>query len=301
MKSFLYENKADQLTDNNYIKLNFKGEQPNLFAIGTTVWMYYDDSVIMQELIPSRGFQSSVDYGMTIGLGDKTQVDSLRIVWPDDRTQLLTNVVSNQTLELSQSEAVEKFVPYKEPQPEKILKEIPGDELIAHVENTYNDFDFEGMISKKLSQEGPALAIGDFDQDGNEDVFVGGAKKQTGVIYLHKGDGQLIPMTQSILEEENYYEDTAAAFFDADGDGDLDLVVGTGGNETSDENIYRARLYLNDGQRSIDWFDRTIAGRVQEHLSDPTFGLRRRWRRRPFHRIEKRSRRIRPRPEPLVA
>ncbi len=148
MKSFLYENKADELTDHNYIKLNFKGEQPNLFAIGTTVWMYYDDSVIMQELIPSRGFQSSVDYGMTIGLGDKTQVDSLRIVWPDDRTQLLTNVASNQTLELSQSDAVEKFVPYKEPQPEKILKEIPDNQLIAHVENTYNDFDFEGLISK---------------------------------------------------------------------------------------------------------------------------------------------------------
>ena len=248
MQSFLYENNSESLTDHNYIKLNFKGEEPNLFAVGTTVWIHNDDSVIMQELIPSRGFQSSVDYAMTIGLGDKTKMDSIRVVWPDDRTQLFTEVASNQTLELLQSNATGKFIPFKDPERKKVLKEIPNDNLIVHVENTYNDFDFEGLITKKLSEEGPALAIGDVDQDGNDDVFIGGAKKQTGVIYLHKGEGKLIPQEQSAFEEENYYEDTAAAFFDADNDGDLDLIVGSGGNEASDENIYRARLYLNDGK-----------------------------------------------------
>jgi hypothetical protein len=251
MKSFLYENNADKLTGNNYIKLNFKGEGPNVFAVGTTVWMYYDDSVILQELIPSRGFQSSVDYGMTLGIGDKTQVDSIRVVWPDDRTQLLTGVGSNQTLELHQSDAVEKYVPFKAPETAKILREITANDLEAHIENTYNDFDFEGLISKKLSQEGPALATGDIDGDGNEDLFIGGAKKQSASIYLHKGGGKLTPLKQPVFEEENYYEDTAASFFDADGDGDLDLIVGTGGNETIDKNIYRARLYLNDGKGSF--------------------------------------------------
>ena len=248
MKSFLYENNSDKLTDHSFIKMNFKGEEPNRFAIGTTAWVYFDDTVIMQELIPSRGFQSSVDYGMTIGLGDRTQVDSIRVVWPDDRTQLLTAVAVNQTLSLSQSEATEKYVPRREPETVKLLAEISSNDLESHVENTYNDFDFEGLISKKLSQEGPALAIGDIDGDGNEDLFIGGAKKQTGSIYLHKGEGRLARVKQEVLEEENYYEDTAAAFFDADGDGDLDLIVGSGGNETADENIYRARLYLNDGK-----------------------------------------------------
>lgn len=248
MKSFLYENKSNDLTDNNYIKLHFNGENKNPFAIGTSVKIYTGESVILQELMPSRGFQSSVDYDMTIGLGSIEAIDSLRVMWPDDRTVKLTNVSVNQTLSFDQKDAEAM---YMFPAPEKIkklLQEIPNDKLQSHVENNYNDFDFEGLISKKLSQEGPALAIGDLNGDGSEDVFIGGSKDQAGIIYFHQKSGQLKRTEQPALDSDTFFEDTAAAFLDADGDGDLDLMVGSGGNQTGEESNYKIRLYLNDGQ-----------------------------------------------------
>jgi hypothetical protein len=210
--------------------------------------LYYDDNVVLQELIPSRGFQSSMDYVMTIGLGTSNTVDSLRVIWPDDHTQKLNAINANQTLHLKISDASEKYIVPKSEGNNTLLKELTNGQLIAHKENSYNDFDQERLIYKLLSQEGPSLTIGDIDGDGNEDIFIGGAKGLAGVVYRHDGDGILRPMPQNVLELDAQYEDTAAAFLDADGDEDLDLMVGSGGNENGSQQTYRARLYLNNGK-----------------------------------------------------
>ncbi|NER14641.1 CRTAC1 family protein [Leptobacterium flavescens] len=248
MEAFLYRNNAESLTDHNYIKLNFEGKEGNKFAIGTTVKMYYEDNIVLQELIPSRGFQSSMDYPMTIGLGKAKTIDSIRVIWPDDRTQKLVNISANQQLQLKHSEAEDIYKPLKPEEKKTFLSELANNSMTAHKENNYTDFDYEGLISKMLSQEGPALAVGDINGDGNEDIFIGGAKGQAGAVYLHTGDGNIRPTLQPELEKELSYEDTAAAFFDADGDGDNDLMVGSGGNQVGQERNYRARLYLNDGK-----------------------------------------------------
>jgi len=244
MPAFVYENRTDELTDNHYIKLKFEGSGKNPFAIGASIYMYYADNVVFQELIPSRGFQSSMDYVMTIGLGKAEKIDSLRVIWPDDFTEKLTDIKVDQLLTLKRSDATEKFSPPKKKNPKTLLREIDEKGLIAHAENTYQDFDHEGLISKMISQEGPALAVGDVNGDGNEDIFVGGAAGGTGVVYLHRGNGKLEARPLKLDAE---LEDTAAAFFDADGDGDNDLMIGSGGNQTSESKTYRARLYLNDG------------------------------------------------------
>ena len=248
MEAFVYENHTDSMTDNHYIKLKFEGPDSNKFAIGTSVHLYYDNNVVFQELIPSRGFQSSMDYEMTIGLGKTTSIDSLRVIWPDDQTQLTENLTADQTLVLRHKEATSKFKPLKPKNSTPLLQEIKNNTLLTHKENNYNDFDYEGLIYKLLSQEGPALAVGDIDGDGNEDVFLGGAKGQPGVIYKHLGNGNIRPLPQRVLQEDMNYEDTASALFDADGDGDLDLLVGSGGNQVGEEMSYRNRLYLNNGK-----------------------------------------------------
>jgi len=248
MPVFIYQNNSDRLSNNNFIKLKLSGIGENPFAIGSTVLLYSGDEIIQQELVPSRGFQSSMEYTMTIGLGTKTNIDSLRVIWPDGRTQKIANVKADQTLQLDQKNATQSFEYPQTKNESPLIRELTNKGLVGHVENKYSDFDYEGLIYKKLSQEGPSLAVGDIDGDGNEDIFLGGAKGVAGQIYKHKGDGKLQLMGQNALVEDADYEDTAAAFFDADGDNDLDLMVGSGGNQVGEEMSYLNRLYLNDGK-----------------------------------------------------
>lgn len=247
MQAFVYRNNSEVISKNNYIKLQLKGENDNTFAIGSSVKIYCDSTIIAHDLMPSRGFQSSMDYVITLGLGKYKQIDSIRVIWPNSTTQKLSKVTSNQLLVLKQSEANSIYKPIVAKKASPLFKEVENT-LSKHQENSYSDFDHEGLIPKMLSQEGPALAIGDINNDGNEDVFIGGAKNQAGRIYKNLGKGNLVPKSSNIFQKDMNFEDTAASFFDADNDGDLDLMVGSGGNEVGEERNYGARLYMNDGE-----------------------------------------------------
>ncbi|MEK6153315.1 VCBS repeat-containing protein [Flavobacteriaceae bacterium 3-367] len=243
---FVYKNNSERL-GHSYIKIKLEGDAPNSYAVGSVVEVYVKDQIMRQELIPSRGFQSSVDYVMTLGLGKNKTIDSLRVVWPDAKTQLVQKVAVNTLHILKQSDATSQYHP-KAKNKTTLLKEIPA-RLTAHVEDGHVDFDFEGLISKKLSQEGPAMAVADINGDGHEDVFIGGAKGQQANLYLHQGNGTLTTARlPDAFREDRQFEDTAAAFFDADQDGDMDLIVGSGGNQPNQPASYTNRLYLNDGK-----------------------------------------------------
>ena len=248
MQPFVYRNNADSLTNNNYLKIKLEGKHKNKFAIGSTVKLYYDTKVYVQEQIPSRGFQSSMDYTMTIGLGTAKTIDSLRVIWPDNKTQKLTNIHVNTTLVIKQQDAKEVQKPLKSIKINTLLTEIKNNAFEKHKENNYSDFDYEGLITKMLSQEGPALAIGDVNNDGNEDFYIGGAKNQSGVLYLNLGNGKVKKSNQKAFDNEAILEDTAATFFDANGDGFVDLMIGAGGNQVNEEKNYNTRLYFNDGK-----------------------------------------------------
>jgi len=247
MEAFVYKNNTSEKKNHNYLKIKFKGKDGNLFGIGTQVKLFMGDKTYFQELVPFRGFQSSMEYPMTIGLGETQTIDSLHVIWPDDAFVKLQNVAANQTLELVQEEAKEKYVIPKEEKIKPLLKEIKSKNLYSHKENNYNDFNYEGLINLQLSQEGPALAVGDINGDGNDDVYVGGASGQAGVLYFHKSNGKLSSSIQQAFKDDAIFEDTAAAFFDADSDGDIDLMVGSGGNDVEGEKPEN-RLYLNNGK-----------------------------------------------------
>lgn len=250
MEAFLFRNESRQLTANNYIQLEFKGGDRNRFAIGAKAKLYIGDQIIVQDHMPFRGFQSSMDYVQTVGLGQVQEVDSIEVIWPDGRGTKLYKTPVNQRLVLDQKDGV-KLPERRQALPKPILKEQVINPVITHVEDEFNDFDQEGLIDKHLSKEGPAIAVADVDGDGNEDLFVGGAKGNPGQIYIHQGGGELSLQKNKSFNADAGFEDTAAAFFDADGDGDSDLVVGTGGNAASDKGSYITRLYLNDGRGSF--------------------------------------------------
>ncbi len=247
MPSYVYRNETDSRKDHHYARLRLKGEGKNPFAIGSTVLVYAGENTFLQELIPSRGFQSSMEYPITIGLGATATIDSIRVIWPDRYTQLLQNVPSDQEIVLERSQAGSL---YEIPDPVPagpILQEQPLRQVAAHKEDPYNDFDYEGLIYSMMSQEGPALAVGDIDGDGFEDFYLGGGAGQAGGLYVRKGSN-VSRKPVAAFEKDAALEDTAAAFFDADGDQDLDLMVASGGNQSGRQRTYRPRLYFNDGR-----------------------------------------------------
>ena len=245
MESFVYRNNSEKNKKNHYVKVKLKGDNQNKFAVGSIVELFSGKEILRQELIPSRGFQSSVDYVMTFGIGTK-KIDSLHVIWPNDKFQTVKNITNNSTINLDIKNAKLNYTPNAvNLKPFFTESKTP---FIAHKENNYVDFDHEGLISKMLSQEGPSLAVADINGDGNEDVFIGGAKGQAGKIYVNKGNGNYSITDQKDFDADANFEDTAASFFDADNDGDMDLLVGSGGNEKTDQANYKNRLYLNNAK-----------------------------------------------------
>ena len=243
--AFVYQNNSNKIQQNHFVKVKLKGEKSNKFAVGSIVELFAANEILRQELIPTRGFQSSIDYVMTFGIGTK-KIDSLRVIWPNDKTQTIQKIVNNSTINLDIATATAIFKP-KQKNTKTLFSEKPA-LMVAHHENDFIDFDYEGLISKMLSQEGPASAIADIDGDGDDDVFVGGAKGMPAKIYTNNGNESFSTTIQTALDNDAAFEDTAACFFDADKDGDQDLMVGSGGNEKADQANYANRLYLNNGK-----------------------------------------------------
>jgi hypothetical protein len=243
---FIYKNQTEQ-KQNHYIKLKLTGEGNNTFAIGAKIAVYAGNQIFSKQLNPARGFQSSTEYPMTIGLGKIAQIDSIHIMWPNRKVTRTARVKADTTLNFAIKDAVEAVVlPTKKIATPLTAAVIRG--FDPHREDKYEDFFNERNIPIMLSQEGPKAAIGDVNGDGTDDVYICGGKGQGGQLYLQKG-GSFIKSVQKVFTELAGFEDTAASFFDADGDGDQDLIVGSGGNETLVTSPdLPTRLYLNDGK-----------------------------------------------------
>ncbi len=257
--AFVYRNMASEKLHHKYLKIKLNGTPPNTFGLGAKVTVFTKGTQQLQQQMPSRGFQSSVDPVLNFGLDTIAIVDSVIVQWPNLKMQLIKNVQANKILTLNEKDATENIKPAKIEK--SLYKNVTATTItgnILHRENDFVDFDVERLIPKMLSTEGPKIAIGDINGDGLEDFYMGSAIGDTAKIFIQQPGGSFIQKPQDAFINDKFFENTGAVFFDADGDGDLDLVVASGGNQAREGSPYLlARLYLNDGKGN---FARATAG-----------------------------------------
>jgi hypothetical protein len=254
--ALIYRNNSRELSGNHYLRVRLQSAAPNTHAIGSKVFVYADSITLMRELIPSRGFQSSVDPVLQFGLGKSTRVDSVVIRWPDLRQTVLRSTGMD-TLLVVDATTLKNTTPYPlrpTPSVQSLVLTVPA-QMDSCLEDDYVDFYVERNNPQMLSREGPAAAQADINGDGLPDLYISGTLKTPGRLYLnspagYRKGGSFTPALQD-------FEDVSALFVDIDRDGDQDLFLGAGGNhQPSNTAAMQNRLYLNDGKGN---FTRTAA------------------------------------------
>ena len=252
MPPFIYKNKSNELyKENNFLKVKLKGEKNNVNAVGAKVTIKSDGQIFYLEQSPIRGFQSTVDNIMHFGLGGISNIDSLIVDWYYGKRSVLTNISVNQKVVINENEASKIELKEKiKINNKSIFKNISEtiDLDYSHVENIYVDFDRDRLLYHMRSTEGPKLDIGDVNDDGLLDFYIGGAKNSAGKLFLNIGQNKFKSSNEELFEEDKQSEDSNVVFFDTDNDGDLDLYVSSGGVEFSNSSYALFdRLYLNNG------------------------------------------------------
>jgi hypothetical protein len=249
--AFVYRNNSREINGNAYIGVELRGSGANRYAIGSKVKVYKGGQVYYREVVPSRGFQSSVDYKQIIGLGRDSVVDSMVIVWPDRSYSKYVHPAVNKVYKLEQPKAgtAPLYVEGGWSQKAVTLLDTVSTVMEPHREDDYIDFYAERNLPEMLSREGPHMAKGDVNGDGREDVYICGAHGQAGQLYLQGVKGDFVRKREDVFEQYKDYEDVAVVFFDADHDGDSDLFIGSGGNNVAPHSHgLEHRLYKNDGR-----------------------------------------------------
>jgi len=255
-EAFVYENTLTdgKDTSQHFLSLNLTGDSLNRNGLGTWIEIYYGGKKQVYEQSPYRGYLSSVDIRPHFGLGAVSKVDSVVIKWPGSRKQVLTNVKTNQTLKADIKSATETYN-WNEPvyAPNTLFTEITDSLGInyQHQQKDFIDFNIQKLLPHKFSEYGPALAVGDVDGNGLDDIIAGGSISHSPVALMQNKNGSFFQ--KNILNDASVQlkqgEDRGVTLFDADGDGDLDMYIASGGYETTPNTArYQDVFYINDGK-----------------------------------------------------
>ncbi|MEO8821582.1 MAG: VCBS repeat-containing protein [Ginsengibacter sp.] len=247
--AFVYKNNSRIINHNHFIGIFLKGKDENTFAIGSKIKVFVGNEIMEREVIPSRGFQSSVDYKQIIGLGKSGKIDSMFIIWPDRTFSKYIHPPFDTVLVIQQPEHAKIFTDTTTVADQDALFSQVKTDFEKHQEDDNVDFYYEKNIPETLSREGPKATVADVNGDGLADIYIGGTKDHPGQIYLQQKNGSFIKKKEPAFDQFKDFEDEAVLFFDADNDGDPDLYVGPGGNDNpSYSRPMQSRLYKNDGK-----------------------------------------------------
>jgi hypothetical protein len=235
----------------NYLTVRLQGDMLNPEGIGALVYTYSKGQCQLLEQYPVRGYLSSVDSRLHVGLGSAV-ADSVKVVWPDGKQEVVAGVGANKTIDLNYDDAKKANESIASNDTLNFSEATASLNMVfSHRETFFYDYAFQPLIQQKYSQEGPFMSVGDVNGDGREDVFIGGAFRQSGKLFLQESDGSFSGKELTVGTKNE--EDLGNLFFDADGDGDLDLLVAGGSTEFESNSWFcRPRLYLNDGKGNFN-------------------------------------------------
>jgi len=255
--ALLYENKSNDKKDKAFVDVKLKGAENNINAIGAKIILFANGGIRTYEKYPVHGFLSSMEIPLHIGL-DKTTIDSAFLIWPDNTFQAIQFNHLNTAISFIYQKGLPKFnyglLANHWPNPTRPMKDVTKETALNyfHQENDFQEFNREPLLPHMLSSEGPGLAIGDINHDGLEDVFIGSSKRNKSAVFLQQSNGKFIRSKQLALDNDSTYEDVDAAWVDVNNDGNIDLVVASGGNEYFGQDKYlMPRVYLNDGKANF--------------------------------------------------
>jgi hypothetical protein len=249
----IWINKSIENRKGNFLKVKLKGNRLNSFGLGAKVYLKNKGKKTQFfQNYSTRGFMSSVEPILNIGIEQNNTIDSLIVVWNSGKAEILKNINSNQTIVFDEKNAKieSSSISIYSNSTKQIFTDVTGDDsTVRHIENTYYDFSRETLMPFKISTEGPNVAVGDINNDGLDDIYMPGTKFLKGKLFVQKPNGKFFNLPQPQIEADSLMEDVSALFFDADNDKDLDLYVVSGGNEYFDNMEEQFdRLYFNDGK-----------------------------------------------------
>ncbi len=251
-EAFVYKNLSRESDQANYVSFQLKEESGNTHAVGAKLYVYAGGKLQYSQVNPNKGYLSCVSTVANFGLGEQGKIDSVRIVWPDNTAQLLRQVAVNQRHVVQKG--AETALPHANKTQEAVARPPlfqKVEPLIAHkpTASAENDFKRQPLMLFMYSKTSPVVAKGDVNRDGLEDLFVSGDKSTGDKLYLQKPDGSF---TEATLSRNSAVSSTtsAAVFFDANGDGHLDLYLAKGGYALYEPNTpaLQDELHLNDGK-----------------------------------------------------
>ena len=244
--AFLYQNTSEK-NGNHFLRIDLKGSGKNPLGIGAQVRLYSGEKSWTQRLSTSRGFQSGPSTTLVFGLGNASVLDSISVSWPEGEREVFPGTPVNQTVTLQKGSGKASFANKNLlPEAPPFFPEFPW---VHQEKDEVDELKREYLAPKSFARMGPALAVADVNGDGLEDLYVGGAKDQAGAIFIQKPDGKFEEVPNPMFAQLAKAEDIVAEFADFNGDGFLDLFVGSGGNEYESGNLFNFdRIFFGNGK-----------------------------------------------------